>query len=65
MIAVLLPVREVLVVIFYHKDLNFKKSASLALSLWGFISYFYGEFKQSKKINQTQNTESHGSTSTV
>ncbi|KAF6149544.1 hypothetical protein GIB67_003692 [Kingdonia uniflora] len=65
MIAVLLPVTEVLAVIFYHEDFNSEKSVSLALSLWGFISYFYGEFKQSKKMNQTPNTESPGSTSTV
>ncbi|XAR62116.1 hypothetical protein NMG60_11016741 [Bertholletia excelsa] len=55
-IAVLLPVIEILAVIFYSEKFQAEKGVSLVLSLWGFVSYFYGETKQSKKI-QNQNPE--------
>ncbi|KAK8649095.1 hypothetical protein V6N13_129831 [Hibiscus sabdariffa] len=48
-IAVLLPVTEILAVIFYKESFHAEKGVALALSLWGFLSYFYGEIKQSKK----------------
>lgn len=48
-ITVLLPVTEILAVIFFHEKFQAKKGVSLALSLWGFASYFYGEIKDSKK----------------
>ncbi|XAR62115.1 hypothetical protein NMG60_11016739 [Bertholletia excelsa] len=53
-IAVLLPVTEILAVIFYSEKFQAEKGISLVLSLWGFVSYFYGEIKQSKRI-QNQN----------
>ncbi|CAN1331930.1 Purine permease 3 [Linum perenne] len=49
LIAVLLPVTEVFAVIFYSENFQAEKGVSLGLSLWGFVSYFYGEFRQSKK----------------
>ncbi|XP_045823893.1 purine permease 1-like [Trifolium pratense] len=49
LIAVLLPLTEVLAVIFYKESFNAEKVVSLVLSLWGFVSYFYGEIKQAKK----------------
>ncbi|KAL5705456.1 hypothetical protein ACHQM5_023756 [Ranunculus cassubicifolius] len=49
-IAVLLPLTESLAVAFYHEKFTAEKGISLALSLWGFVSYFYGEFKQIKKL---------------
>ncbi|XP_071716752.1 purine permease 1-like [Rutidosis leptorrhynchoides] len=49
-IAVLLPVTEVLAVVFYKEKFQVEKSVSLLLSLWGFASYFYGEYKFSKKL---------------
>ncbi|XP_057503617.1 purine permease 3-like [Actinidia eriantha] len=52
-IAVLLPVTEVLAVIFYQEKFQAEKGVSLVLSLWGFISYFYGELKHSKKKSET------------
>ncbi|KAE8653915.1 Purine permease 1 [Hibiscus syriacus] len=58
-IAVLLPVTEILAVIFYHESFHAEKGAALALSLWGFLSYFYGEIKDSKKnipVLQTETT---------
>ncbi|XVF39590.1 hypothetical protein PTKIN_Ptkin01aG0046100 [Pterospermum kingtungense] len=48
-ITVLLPVTEVLAVIFYKEKFQAEKGVALALSLWGFVSYFYGEIKQTKK----------------
>ncbi|XP_015897229.1 purine permease 3 [Ziziphus jujuba] len=55
-IAVLLPVTELLAVIFYHESFKAEKGVSLVLSLWGFASYFYGEIKRGKKKNK-QNPE--------
>ncbi|KAH7847162.1 hypothetical protein Vadar_022700 [Vaccinium darrowii] len=39
--AVLLPVTEILTVIFYCEKVQAEKGVSLVLSLWGFVSYFY------------------------
>ncbi|CAL5204560.1 unnamed protein product [Lathyrus oleraceus] len=49
LIAVFLPVTEVLAVIFYKERFQAEKAVSLVLSLWGFVSYFYGEIKQDKE----------------
>ncbi|XP_043712986.1 purine permease 3-like [Telopea speciosissima] len=51
-ITTLLPVTEILAVFFFQESFKVEKGISLALSLWGFASYFYGEFKASKKSNQ-------------
>lgn len=59
-IAVLLPVTEVLAVVFYKEKFQAEKGVSLVLSLWGFVSYFYGEIKNNKKMKkqkQFQETE--------
>ncbi|MCD7473229.1 hypothetical protein HAX54_014940 [Datura stramonium] len=48
-IAVLLPVTEVLAVIFFSEKFSGEKGIALFLSLWGFVSYFYGEIKQAKQ----------------
>ncbi|KAA8538140.1 hypothetical protein F0562_027748 [Nyssa sinensis] len=53
-IAVLLPVTEVLAVIFFSEKFQAEKGVALVLSFWGFVSYFYGELKHSKKKNRTQ-----------
>ena len=57
-IAVLLPVTEILAVIFYKENFQAEKGVSLALSLWGFVSYFYGEIKQSKKNKKNKDKAS-------
>ncbi|EEF48577.1 purine transporter, putative [Ricinus communis] len=57
LIAVLLPVTEVLAVIFYQENFQAEKGVALALSLWGFVSYFYGEVKESKKKNLAPGSE--------
>ncbi|CAH2034138.1 unnamed protein product [Thlaspi arvense] len=54
MISVLLPITEVLAVIFYHEKFQAEKGLSLALSLWGFVSYFYGEIKAEKDKKRIQ-----------
>ncbi|KAL8205784.1 hypothetical protein R6Q57_009335 [Mikania cordata] len=51
-IATLLPVTESLAVMFFHERFQAEKGLSLALSLWGFISYFYGELKHVKKMKR-------------
>ncbi|KAL3504762.1 hypothetical protein ACH5RR_034603 [Cinchona calisaya] len=48
MIAVLLPVTEILAVIIFHEKFKAEKGVALVLSLWGFVSYFYGEIKHNK-----------------
>ncbi|KAI4995892.1 hypothetical protein ZWY2020_037980 [Hordeum vulgare] len=42
-ITVLLPVTEVLTVVFFHEPFSGTKGVALELSLWGLASYFYGE----------------------
>ncbi|KAK1302805.1 Purine permease 3 [Acorus calamus] len=48
-IAVMIPVTESLAVLFFHENFSGEKGISLALSIWGFASYFYGEYKMEKK----------------
>ena len=55
-IAVFLPVTEVLAVIFYKENFQAEKGVALVLSLWGFVSYFYGEIKQERKRKKNKNS---------
>ncbi|KAI4321420.1 hypothetical protein MLD38_034803 [Melastoma candidum] len=48
-IAVLLPVTEILAVVIYREKFQVEKAVSTVLSIWGFVSYFYGEIKESNK----------------
>ncbi|CDP16579.1 unnamed protein product [Coffea canephora] len=48
MIAVLLPVTEILAVIFFNEKFQAEKAVALVLSLWGFVSYFYGDISKTK-----------------
>ncbi|KAK7275810.1 hypothetical protein RIF29_16934 [Crotalaria pallida] len=50
-IAVFLPVTQALAVVFYKENFQAEKGVALVLSLWGFVSYFYGEIKQERKKN--------------
>ncbi|XP_070048293.1 purine permease 3-like [Nicotiana tomentosiformis] len=61
MIAVLLPVTEVLAVVFFRENFSGEKGLALFLSLWGFVSYFYGEFRQTKK-EKNKNSKSEMTT---
>lgn len=48
-IAALLPLSEVLAVFIFHEKFTIEKGFSLCLALWGFVSYFLGEFQENKK----------------
>ncbi|OEL14772.1 Purine permease 3 [Dichanthelium oligosanthes] len=48
MIALVLPLSEVLAVIFLHEKFDGVKGIALVLSLWGFVSYLYGGSTQEK-----------------
>ncbi|CAM0871821.1 unnamed protein product [Alopecurus aequalis] len=52
MIAMLLPLSELLAVIFLHEKFDGPKGIALVLSLWGFASYLYGEKAQKKREAQ-------------
>ncbi|CAJ1974060.1 unnamed protein product [Sphenostylis stenocarpa] len=54
LIAVLLPITEVLAVIFYKEKFQAEKGVSLLLSLWGMVSYFYGEIKHDRKMKKKE-----------
>ncbi|CAN6542826.1 unnamed protein product [Malus baccata var. baccata] len=56
-IAVLLPITEILAVIFYHEKFQQEKGVSLALSVWGFVSYLYVEIKQNKQKEKEKEKE--------
>ena len=43
--SAMLPVTEVLATLFYQESFTAEKGISLGLSIWGFVSYFYGEYK--------------------
>nr|CAB3501782.1 unnamed protein product [Digitaria exilis] len=43
MIALVLPLSELLAVVFLHEKFDGVKGIALVLSLWGFVSYLYGE----------------------
>ncbi|XP_010263027.1 PREDICTED: purine permease 3-like [Nelumbo nucifera] len=47
--ATLLPLTETAAVIVYHEKFTGEKGMALALCSWGFISYFYGSYKEKKK----------------
>lgn len=53
-IAASLSLTEVLAVVFYGEKFGAEKGISLALSLWGFVSYFYGEVKNSNNNNKKE-----------
>ncbi|KAK6938108.1 hypothetical protein RJ641_031616 [Dillenia turbinata] len=52
LIALCIPITEILAVLFYHESFKAEKAVSLVLCVWGFISYFYGEFQQVKKMKR-------------
>ncbi|MCL7045932.1 hypothetical protein MKW94_004086 [Papaver nudicaule] len=54
--SVLVPFTGVAAVIFYHESFTGLKGMALALCLWGFCSYFYGEHKM-MKMKRVTNSE--------
>lgn len=57
LLATLLSVTEVLAVVFFKEKFGAEKGVSLALSLWGFTSYFYGEIKNNKTSTEDSQTK--------
>ncbi|KAK8931337.1 Purine permease 3 [Platanthera zijinensis] len=49
LIAVFIPMVEVLSVIFLHEKFSSEKGVALVLSLWGLASYSYGEYREEKE----------------
>ncbi|KAK9170286.1 hypothetical protein Syun_002426 [Stephania yunnanensis] len=47
--ATLVPATEVAAVIVYHEKFSGEKGVSLALCVWGFASYLYGSYMETKK----------------
>lgn len=60
-IAVGMPLTESLAVAFFGEKFTAEKGISLALSLWGFVSYFYGEIQDNKKAKETTQSETNNS----
>ncbi|KAJ8762541.1 hypothetical protein K2173_007980 [Erythroxylum novogranatense] len=50
MFSCFLPIVEVLAVVFFHEKFQAEKAVSLGLSLWGFLSYFYGEARANREM---------------
>ncbi|URE43125.1 Triose-phosphate Transporter family [Musa troglodytarum] len=48
LVAVFIPVTEVLGVVFFKENFSSEKGVALGLSLWGLASYSYGEYRQEK-----------------
>ncbi|PIA54310.1 hypothetical protein AQUCO_00900686v1 [Aquilegia coerulea] len=52
--ATLLPFTQIAGVIVYKEKFTGEKGMALALSLWGFASYFYGAYRDNKKQTQKE-----------
>ncbi|XP_057822441.1 purine permease 3-like [Cryptomeria japonica] len=58
--TVFIPVTQVLAVIIYHENFSGEKGLALALALWGFASFLYGEYLKSKQpANVTELNDQH------
>ncbi|KAK9163407.1 hypothetical protein Syun_004309 [Stephania yunnanensis] len=53
--ALMLPVTEVFAVLAYNEKFTSEKWLALALCLWGFSSYFIGEYKKTNFFDQNDN----------
>ncbi|KAI5654880.1 hypothetical protein M9H77_32067 [Catharanthus roseus] len=52
--SLLVPVQQAFAVFFLPESFNAEKGMALAMCLWGFASYFYGEYKTSQKQQETK-----------
>jgi drug/metabolite transporter (DMT)-like permease len=57
--TLLISVTEVFAVLFFHEPFNGTKGVALAISIWGFISYFYGEIRTNKQQFNTSTDKEH------
>lgn len=48
-VAVMVPITEILAILFCHESFKSEKGIALFLSLWGFMSYFCGDYMKAKK----------------
>ncbi|KAG9142223.1 hypothetical protein Leryth_007669 [Lithospermum erythrorhizon] len=53
LLALTIPITEVLSVMFFHENFQVDKGVALFLSLWGFVSYFYGEISNTPKSDHS------------
>lgn len=53
-VDVLLPITVVLAVIFFHEPFTGDKAVALVLSVWGFVSYVYGERADYKEMKNSE-----------
>lgn len=60
LITTLMPVTEIVAVVFLKEKFSVDKGISLVLSLWGFSSYFYGELKKVKRERELSKQRSTG-----
>lgn len=52
-VSLLVPIGEILPVLVLHEKFNGGKGVATALSIWGFVSYLYGEYRHHNKEKQT------------
>ncbi|KAM3258070.1 hypothetical protein ACQJBY_050047 [Aegilops geniculata] len=57
--TLLISVTEVFAVILFHEPFNGTKGVALAISIWGFISYFYGEIRTNEQQSNTSTDKEH------
>ncbi|KAK9130039.1 hypothetical protein Sjap_010526 [Stephania japonica] len=55
--AALIPIIDIAGVLVYHEHFTAEKGLALAMCLWGLVSYFYGEFKKTKKVDEASSIQ--------
>ncbi|KAI3901617.1 hypothetical protein MKW92_010966 [Papaver armeniacum] len=53
--ATILPFSQIAAVLAFHENFTGEKGMALALTLWGFTSYFYGSYKKKAKETKSLN----------
>ncbi|KAL5206392.1 hypothetical protein ABZP36_034601 [Zizania latifolia] len=61
LIAVFIPITEVMGVIFLHEKFSREKGVALVLALWGLASYSYGEYSEAKAKKRAAASEAETS----
>lgn len=57
--SLLVPVQQVFAVIFLREGFSFEKCMALAMCLWGFASYLFGEYRARYKKPTANKEESN------
>ncbi|KAK6940181.1 hypothetical protein RJ641_029712 [Dillenia turbinata] len=58
--SLLVPMQQLFAVVFLGETFNAEKGMALAMCLWGFASYFYGKYKESRKLQVTKQDPVNG-----